>query len=599
MRRFGRRGAAGVGGLLALALVLPVAVSTSLGAWGDVEVVNRQASALDCATNTAFDSTAWGRVISSGVAGAGSLDGVAAFRGITVANTAPSTTSVATGASPTFSATNNAWTSALDLSLLSTVDIGAGAHLPLAANTGVYTQYGRATAAGTSTGASGAVTSASNGLVSLDTPTGSTPTLGQLTLSSVLSSAISTQLGANASRLSDVGLTIGAVGSTATLDACGAAWAAQGNQAGYVSRDYLISSLSLGLTSSILTAVQTAVTGALTTTESSLDALLAPGTSVTGATLTSLSSTLNSLLNISVLGIGLSGDQVDSLKIGVEFDLQPVKNLLALDLTSGSVVVNLASGTIMANLAGANGLVNLNNLPANSPLLTSTTVTKLTQDVSNAVTGLISGPLTTALTTAILNATVTVDIVTHLKATLLFVPVRVADVTIKLSGTLGAFTGVTGYGSVTPTVTATILPAVTGTLATLGINLTALTNGIATSLVTPLISTLVPALAGAVLNGVVTSATSIVTNTLGTVTTSTLPPLLAQLGPVFTLLQQLVNVTANAQPDRPNPVGIPDSTAPGTYFVSALKIGAVNPSTSASLLALFLASSSVGPNTRR
>jgi len=597
MRRFGRRRAAGIGGLLALVIVLPFAVSGSLGAWDEVEVVNRQVGALDCGANTSFASTAWGRVV-SGALGGSSLDGVAALKGLTVTNTAPATSSVATGASPSHDATNDAWTSALDLSALSAVDIGAGVHLPFGAGTGVYTQYGRATAAGRSTGASGAVTSAANGLVSLDAPTGGTPTLGSLMLSSVLSTVISDQLGANASRLADVGLSIGAVGSTADLDACGAAWAAQGDQSAYVTRDYLVSSLGLGLKSSILTAVQAALTSTLTTTESTLDGLLAPGTSITGTTLTGLTSVLNPLLNLTVLGIPLTGGGISSLKVGVDFDLQPVKDLLAQDLTSGSVVVNLASGTIMADLAGANGLVDLNSLPANSSLLTPATVTKLTQDVSNAITGLVTGTLTTALTSAVYGAAVTVDIAASQKA----VGLTLVNLAIKLTGTLGAFVGQSGYGTVTATVTPTVLPVLGTVLGLLGLGAldpSAIAAGITAGLVTPLVQNFVPALAAAVLNPVVTGATSTVTTTLSTVTNTTLPPLLAQLNPVFTLLQRLVNVTANAQPDRPNPVGVPDPTAPGTYFVSALKIGAVNPDTSASLLGLYLGSSSVGPNGRR
>lgn len=594
-RRSGRLAVASIGGALALALLVPLGVMPSLANWGDKEVDHATVGTLNCSANSAFNTSAWGRVI-AGKLGTTSLDGAAAFTGLTVTNNAPATVSSATGASPRTDLTNNAWSSVLNLSALSTAQVSAGVTLPLSANTGAYTQYGRATASGVSTGASGALTSAGGGLVSLTTPDSSTPTIGTLSLGSILSSAISSQLAANASRLANLSLGIGAVSSSAQLDACGAAWAALSNQASYVTRNYILASLAANFQSSTVSAVSSGLTATTTGLNTSLNAILAPGTSVTGATLTTLQTTLNTILSsLNILGLQLAGGGIQSLKVGVVFDLSAITTLLTTPLTSGSVSIDLAAGTISANLAGANGLVNLNSLPANSSLLTAGTVTKLTQDVTNAINGFVTGSLTTALGTVVKSAAVTVDVLATIKAA----GVNILGLTIKLTGTLGAFTGDSAYGVVTPVITLAPTGLLGGVLGLLGLDQTAFLNGVISGLTTPLITTFVPALAGGILNATLATAQAQVSAALTTLSSTTLPPLIAQFNPVFVVLQSLLALTANAQPDKSGSVGLPDASAPGSYFISALKIGAVNPSTSDSLLSLYLANSSVGPDQAR
>lgn len=587
-----------VAGVLATALAAAFAISPASANWQDVEYDHAPVTAMNCSSGTGFDTSAWGRVL-SGTLGSIPLDPVLAVRGITASNLAPSTASVASGASPSTALGNDAWSSALDVHALSALAVGAGVTLPLNSGTGIYTQYARATAAGQSTGASGALTSAGGGLVSLDAPTGTPPVIGELSLSTILDAVVAEELGAGlADRLADLGVEIGAVGAKADSDACAAAWSSTADPASFIDRDYLLSSIGLRLKSSILGALTGAVAGSMTSTETTLDALLAPGTSITGAALGTLTSALTPILSINVLGIPLSSGGVSSVKIGVDFDLQPVRDLLSGVLTSGAVRIDLATGTISADLAGANGLVDLNTLAPNSPLLTPTTVTKLVQDVTDAVGGLLSGPVASALSTAVYNARVTVEVVAGLKA----LGITVIDLAIGLDGTLGAFTGASGYGVVTPAVVATALPNLLSVLDPLGlglINVNGLLSGVSSSLAGPLVSTFVPALAGAVLNGVLSSAQAAVASSLDQLSTTTLPPLFAEFTPVFTLLQRVLTVTVNAQPDQPGSVGFPDGTVPGRYFVSAVKVGVISPSTADSLLALFFASASVGPNVPR
>lgn len=587
-----------VAGVLVAAVFAAFAVSPSQASWQDLEYDHASVAATDCSHGAGFDTTAWGRVL-SGSLGAVSLDPMPAVRGITVVNAAPATSSLASGPPPSVDLGNDAWSGALELSALSALGVGAGTTLPLAANAGVYTQYARATASGQSAGASGALTSAAGGLLSLQRPDGTAPALGELTLSSVLDGVIAAGLGAGlADRLADLSLSIGAVGAMAGLDACAARWDRAAGLDSYVDRDYLLSSVGLRMKSAILSAVVDSVGGALTSAETTLDALSAPGTSVTGAALTTLTNVLNPLLSITVLGIPLSGGGISSLKVGVDFDLQPVKNLLSGVLSYGSVRIDLATGGISADLAGANGMVDLNSLDPNSPLLTPATVTRLVQDVADAVDALISGPVAIALSKAVYNAKATVSIAASLKA----LGVTIIDLDIRLDGTLGAFTAAPGYGVVTATVDATALPMLLSVLDPLGlglINVNGLLSGVSAALVGPLVSTFVPAIAGAVLNGVVAGAQSAIASSLGTISGTTLPPLLAEFTPVFALLQKAIAITVNAQPDRPGSVGVPDGSAPGSYFISALKIGVVDPSTAGALLSLFFASASVGPNVPR
>lgn len=581
-----------------MAVAAAFAVTPASANWQDIEYDHAPLTTVSCSNGAGFDTTAWGRVL-SGSLGTESLDPVVAAQGITSSNLAPAVASVSSGATPSVDLGNDAWSSSLDLRALSSLALGVGATLPLNTDAGVYTQYARAAASGQSAGASGALTSAVGGLVSLEAPTGATPGVGDLDLATILDAVVADELGAGlADRLADVGLEIGAVGAKADSDGCAAAWSSAVDPSSFVNRGYLLSSLALGLKSSILGALTGTVAGSLDATQATLDALLAPGTSITGTTLGTLTSALNPILAMTVLGIPLSSGGVSSVKIGVDFDLQSVKSLLSSVVTSGSVRIDLATGGISADLAGANGLVDLNTLAPNSPLLTPATVAKLVQDVTDAVGGLIAGPVTQALSTALYSAKVTVGIAAALST----LGITVMDLDIGLEGTLGAFTGAPGYGAVTPHVVATALPNLLSVLDPLGLGLidvNGLVNGVSAALAGPLVGAFVPALAGAVLNGTLSSAQSSTASALSQLSATALPPLLAEFTPVFALLQKVLSITVNAQPDRPGSVGPPDDAVAGRYFISALKLGVANPSTEASLLSLYLASASVGPNVPR
>jgi hypothetical protein len=129
----------------------------------------------------------------------------------------------------------------------------------------------------------------------------------------------------------------------------------------------------------------------------------------------------------------------------------------------------------------------------------------------------------------------------------------------------------------------------------LGGILTALTSGLTNAILTGL----VPTLGASVVQPLVTSvALTAVGNAVTALTGTTVPAAVTTLSGVLAVLGTLVAVAVNGQPDQPNPVGAPDAASAGRWFETALRVGVVNGS-GAALAALYLASASVGPNSKR
>lgn len=586
--------AAGVAGLLALAIAVP----PSAASWRDEEWIASPVGAVECGDPGAVDATAWSRILTGTLLGQ-PLEPVAAIDGLTVTNTG--TTSTATSSAAVTDLGSDAWTSSLALSALSALSIGAGVTLPFGTNTGAYTQYARATSAGLSVGAAGAVTSAGSGVAALESPSSATPRVADLRLSTLLDSALP-GLGVTTGQLTDVGLRIGTVGALASYDSCDTLWS-DIDPGAALERQYLVNDLGLDLTSNTISGFTTALRGSLASLETTLDALLAPGTSVTGTALTSITSALDSALNLNVLGVGISLAQVRSVRVGVDFALQPVIDLVTGTLSDGVVTTDLTSGKVSADLEalfdaayGHSG--GLNGLAPNTSVLTAPVLSELSRRVGVLLQGFVTGTIQPALTAALNAASVTAVIDASLRTRLGIINLVGLNLLATITGTAAGFT----TGSPAPTVSVVASEAssgiLNGLLALLGLPLSSLVNAVQGAVVAPLVGTVVPVIGSAVVAPVLATATGLAAGLVSTLTGTTIPAVLTALAPVLTALGTLVRVVVNARPDAPGSVGPPAAAAPGRWFQSALHVGVVN-AASASVAALYLANASVGPNALR
>lgn len=595
-----RRGAAALAAGMVAAVVAALGIPVSAASWVDREWATAEVAALDCDDAAVVNSTAWGRVLTGTLSGQ-SLDPVAAIDGITVSNIAPATTSAAVSAATTHALAGDAWSTDLALTGLGAVTVGGGVALPFGTSTGSYTQYGRATSSGLSVGASGAVTSAADGVASLEPASSATPRLARLQLSSLLDSSLP-GLGVTTAQLADVALRVGTLGAIASYASCDPLWnaAAPGSA---LTREYLVKDLGLDLTSSTISGFGTGLRSSLATLETTLDALLAPGTSIGGAALTSITTALNSALTLSVAGVTVSLGSVNSVKVGVDFSLQPVIDLVAGSLSDGVVTVNLTTGAVSADLAALFDAAyshsgGLNGLSPNTSVLTAPVLAELQSRVGTLLQNFATGTIQPALTAALDAATVTAVLDTTLRTRAGLINVLGLRLVTTITGTPASFT----TGSPAPTVSAVASEASPGILnsllSLLGISLSALVNGVQSAVVAPITSTVVPVIGNAVVAPVMTSATGLATTFMSTLTGTTIPGVLTALTPVLAALRTLVGVTVNGRPDAAGSVGAPAASAVGRYFETALHVGVVNGS-AASVASLFLGNASVGPNTLR
>lgn len=581
---------AGVAIVSLVAVTVPGVVLTN-ASWNDHEFVAGSTSTLQCTGNTDLSSRSAARFL-TGTLGSGSsnsLDSLAGVTGVLVTNNG--TTASATAGTPgATSLGGSAYQAPLTASAInSALQVGTSVTLPLSWPTGVYQQYARALDTGFSNSAAGAVSN--TGAIATGEP-GASPGVGSLSLSSL--PGIGTTLG----NLTDVALTVGAVGSMANLDGCSYAWTGGTPTSAQLTRDYLVSSLQANLTSPTLAAlftstgsvtglVQADVAGEFGTPSTSGEAETAISASglgaLTGAVSTSLLSpllnTVNGLLSIAGLSLGINGSSPSQLASTViTADLTPVTTLLSNTISDGVVTVNLANGQVAVDIGALSG--GLNTRPANTELLTDTQVLDIATRVNTLLTNQIAA-ITTALTTALDAATVQVSLTVVVGAG----ATDVISVHLGYAGTLRQFVDGT---STTPLVTVTG-PQITllgsgGVFTTVAPVVGILTTllGTAASTTTAVLdaaqSQAYDELLGAQLTAVLSSANGLLSTAMGV-----LSPLLVAIG-------TLLEITLNVQPDQP-----PTSTPlTGEFSVSALRLSAVNGSTS--LLNLWFATSQVGAN---
>lgn len=584
--------AAALATLAAATTAIAVSTPMSLASWRDAEWVTATARVMECGDPETIDSTAWGRVLTGSLLGR-PLDPIAAIDGITVTNT--DEISVATSDADTNDVGEDAWTTDLNLAALSLLDLGAGVTLPFGTNTGVYTQYGRATSDGVSVGASGAVTS-TGGIASLEPPGSATPRLATLRLADVLDSVLP-GVGMTSALLADLRVRVGAVGAIAELDSCDALWAKEAPGSD-LERDYLVADLGLDVTSTVVTDIASAIRSALNGLESTLDGLDFVTTTIPGT----LTTALNSALNLPLVRLG----QIESLGVAIDVDLDPVRALVAGPITDGVVTLDLTTGRVSLDLDALFGEAyassdGLNGLAPNTSVLTPEVLSAATTRLGALLSDFLTTTVVPEVTTAIDDAQVTVDIAAKLDVTVSLipgVPIQVPDAlqfTTKLSGTVGGFLGTAGHAVPSADTVVDVVPGL-GTVSGVVSALLGDTLGTIVGLVT----TNVRAIGSTVVTPLRAQAITAVGTAISTLTGPSGPiaSLLIQLRGVFDAVNTLVDLTVNARPDAPGSVGAPASAPAGRYFVSALHVGLVDGG-GAGLGALYLANASVGPNALR
>jgi hypothetical protein len=579
-------------------------VAPSLAAWTHTEYDNGPASTLNCSSGTPFTTTSWAQEVAGQVGGVPLVPAnLAGVSGISVDSGTPHSTVASGGAASGLSYLgSDAWSSDLQAGALNAITVGAALPLPLGQNTGVETQFARATATGVATGASGAITTAAGGLVALQSPSSSTPGVGSVGLASALSATVGQDLGSDVTQLANASLTIGALGSTTSIDSCNALW--QGASAATaVVRNYVIAKLGLSFDSSLIGTATSVATGSVNTLTKASDTTLSaalnalqPLGDLTGTTLNSITSALGSALP------GTAGSQVVSLgspttvQVGVTFDPSPALAVLDSTISAGPVSINLTTGEIDVDL-GALG--SLNGLAPNTDLLSTAVLSTLKSDIGTAVENFVSNTLEPALIATLNSATVVVNIASSVGLDLPGLgTVNVASLAVGITGSLGSFLapgGSTGTPAVTVGLTSVATGPINTVLGILGLNINTLLAGITSTLNTTVLSGIVPTLGTSVLSPVLALATTAVGNTVDALTAA-LGSVITALGSVVAVLGDAVQLTANAEPDQPNSVGAPDTAPVGRYFESALEIGVLDTVDGSSALALYLGSSSVGPN---
>lgn len=573
----------------AVAVTVPGATA-STAAWQDREWVHGGGtvgtSSFACGEDVGYTARSTSRFLGGTLAGQ-DLDGVAAVRGLDVTKTGTVGAAVSPATAPeiTRTETTAAYGNPLDVGVLGDVlglDLtGLGVGLP-AGSAGAVNQVATSVATGRSVAASGLVSDSGGVLVTGTTPSEALP--GPATLD--LGRALPVLTG-----VSDVGLEVGAVGSSAQLDGCDlledevwggvdgptvrpAALAATGTTVARaaadggatVTRDYGIASLDLRIDSPLVASLTASVDGTVRTLDSTVTALAGRDGLVSRAVQQNI---VGALTN----GLGL-GRVTGTVTLDGVVPRTALAPLLTEPVTDGTVTVDLAAGSVRVDLARllGDGASGLNDLPPNTEIvLDAVLVQQLTarlgalldawtQRVTAAVTAVVEG----------LRLRVALDV----DLDLLGIPLVQLNVRLD-SGVRAALDGRGGL-----TVGTTLLGTGLGLL-----------TGVVGALVSGLVRGL-PAVVASTLSSQLGPLAGSLGRTLAAVTT----PVVAAAAAVLDRLPGLLSVRVNVQRDVP---GSRDGriARTGAYTVSALRIGVLDSRGGAALAAVDLASSTVGPNT--
>ncbi|KTR43298.1 hypothetical protein NS263_00480 [Curtobacterium oceanosedimentum] len=561
--------------------------TSSTATWQDAEWVHGDGaigtSSFSCGEDVGYTANSSSRFLAGSVAGQ-DLGAVADLRGLDVTKTGTQGVAVSPATAPeiTRTETTAAYGNPLDVGVLGSVaglDLtGLGTGLP-GGSAGAVNQVATSIATGRSVAASGLVSDSGGVLVTDTTPTEALPEPAALDLGQALAGVADPQ------NISDVGLEVGAVGSSAQLDGCDlledevwgtagsvaadapsvrpallaatgtATDAADGRESQRVTRDYGIASLDLRIDSPLVRSLTSSVDTTVRTLDSNLAALAGS------------EGVLARLLRGNVVDGLVGALQVGSVTADVSLsrvDLaSAVAPLTRQVLSDGAVMVDLASGDVHVDLAHLLGDEDrgLNGLPPNTeivldPVLLQEIGTRLAamlatwgQAVDRVLVGLLDG--------------VRLHVGLRVEVRLL-VPITIG---LVLDASLADV--LAGRAQFEPT-------------------------GLVTGLVSTLVNALLPVLLGTVTTTVRDSLYAVVGN-LGTSLTSTSGALVAAVTPVLRALPALLSVQVNVQRDVP---GSRDGryARTGSYSVAAIRIGVLGAGSGTPLAQVELASSTVGPN---
>jgi hypothetical protein len=590
-------------GALAGVVAITVAVGTSIqaaptdAAWLDAEWDSATVGTLDCGPDgSPFTTRASGKLLGGSLASI-DLDSLAELDGISGVNDA-SGVSISPSPPQSNSLGGNAYANPLTVTALDTLQLSLGdlLLLPLNADLGVDNSYVQVNADGTSTGATGAVNNSGAIQTTASQPGPNPPTFATLQLKNIVQSALGQSLSTAIAGLADASLEVGAVASSATLDACVASWT--GSILSSLQREYAVAGVDLNLTSPTVGTLVTGTAGVI----NGLDARV-EGLAGNAGVLTSLTSGLTTSLTALLGTLGLGIGSVSISQLSVNLDLTAVNALLddTISDDAGIVAIDLVTGQIGVDLDGllgaAYGTDGINGLDPNTQLL-----------INDAVINALTAATTQALSNYV------DDLNSAIQASLTALTVSGKVVVNVLQGA-----GTTAVASITLTIPQVSLntllngsPAVTSSIAlaggaACGGTLTLILCGLLGTLSNGLTSNVAKALGTALNAALFTGPTSVVSTTSAA--------LLALTAPVITLVANatrglfgedaLLSLTANAQnspdPANANPepawsVPGPDAAtrSTGQYDVAALRLTAVG-----TTVQLDLARSSVGTSAPR
>jgi hypothetical protein len=573
-----------------VAIVLPGATSTA-ASWNDGEWTHADVgtSAFRCGSDSDYTTQSSSRFLSGTLAGT-DLDTVAGVHGLDV--TKPSTSSATVDpitapeitSTPTVATFGNPLNAGVLGDVLGLDLTGLGLGLP-AGSAGAVNQYARATATGESAAASGLVNDSGGVLVTESTPPDRLPEPASLTLSQALPTL---------SGVSDVGLEVGAVASSAELDGCAllrdAIWgdastnATESSQSGSVNamtvrsvspaaalpagahlvRDYGIAGLGLRVESPLVGSLVSSVNTTVTTLQSSI------------AQLSGTNGLLSQALQQNIVGALTSGLRLGTVSGTVTVDgvdlAGAVRPLLTETLTDGTVSVDLSAGTIRVDLAHLLGdrETGLNDLPPNTELVVNAAVLDGISTRVGALLDTWTARVTAALTTALnkLQVRVALDVNLNLVTTPL------VQLNIRMNSGVEAIMNRQSNLTVGTTL--------------LGLNL-----GLLTGVVSALVSGLITGLP-AVIVSTLTSTLFTAVGSLGSTISAVARPLLGAVGSVTDRLPGLLSITVNVHDET---IGGRNGTTArtGTYTVLALRIRLLSALLPTGAAGIDLARSTVGP----
>jgi hypothetical protein len=305
---------------------------------------------------------------------------------------------------------------------------------------------------------------------------------------------------------------------------------------GTVTSEYRIADLNLDLHSNLVAGLSGTLASAIQSTVTPVSNLAGPGGALTALT-TTIVNTINAIPDVPLVAaftasggtVAIAGLDTVGQTVTTQVLQTPLEN------TTGSVLVDLSTGTVSVDLAkilvetGAGA--DLNSLPANTPVLSATTISAIQQGITSALTGThpnsLNGKVSTILKSTLDALQVTLSVGVALTVPLTGTPLVSGDVTVK--GSLAQFAG-----------TATPLPVVATDISLAGLNIGVLLN--------PVVA--------AVTNAVATTTGPLVNTALNSVIPLVQPALAALTGPVLStldpvlqgVLSQVATITINEQP---------------------------------------------------